>query len=73
MLSLNYDKKSDTLYLGVGDNSQSYCSDVIKGINVFRDLDSDEVTGFLIFAFMDKYKNSKLSHIPEIPLINFDK
>jgi len=52
---LNYDKQNDMLYIGVADNNNSYGAEETSNINVFRDVESDEVTGFMVFDFMRKF------------------
>jgi len=63
MLTLNYDRHNDVLYLGVSDNSNSYNSEENNNINVFRDVDSDCITGFVIFGFMRKFNTHTLPPI----------
>ena len=80
MLTLNYDKQHDVLYLGVSDNSNSYGAEEINNLNVFRDVESDCITGFVIFGFMNKFTEQTLPVITDpfsidyendvIPLIN---
>lgn len=71
MLDVNYDKKSDVLYLGVADNSASYCADENGPFNIFKDLFSDEITGYMIFDFMEKYLSKNLPSITTPVNINF--
>jgi len=71
MLTLNYDKRHDVLYLNVADNSNSYGSEVINSINVFRDVDSDCITGFVIFGFMNKFISRTLPPITEPIIIDY--
>ncbi|MCL2171114.1 MAG: hypothetical protein FWB71_03080 [Defluviitaleaceae bacterium] len=73
MLTLNYDKKYDVLYLGVADNSNSYGAEESNNMNVFRDVDSDCITGFVIFGFMDKYNGRSLPPINEPFAIDYEK
>ncbi|MCL2361788.1 MAG: hypothetical protein FWC73_08260 [Defluviitaleaceae bacterium] len=65
MLTLNYDKHHDVLYLGVADNNNSYGSDFDNNINIFRDIDTDCITGFIIFGFMSKFVTHTLPPITE--------
>lgn len=71
MLALNYDKNYDVLYMGVADNSNSYGADMENDINVFRDVDTDAITGFVIFGFMNKFNNHSLPLISEPLAIDF--
>jgi len=52
---LNYDKQNDMLYVSIADNSNSYGADEVKNITVFRDVDSDNVTGFMVFDFIRNF------------------
>ena len=73
MLEINYDWQFDVLYLDIADNSQSCGAETINGVNIFRDLVSDDVTGFIIFDFVEKYRNKRLISIPFAPNINIAK
>jgi len=71
MLTLNYDKNHDVLYMGVADNSNSYGTDMESDINVFRDVDTDDITGFVIFGFMSKFNTHTLPPISEPLAIDY--
>ena len=73
MLEIVYDKQFDVLYLDIADNSQSCGAEIINGVDIFRDLISDDVTGFIIFGFMKRYKNGNLLSIPLAPNIDITK
>jgi uncharacterized protein YuzE len=73
MLGFNYESNYDTLYISVGDNSNSYCDNTVNGVNVFRDIGSNEVVGFLIFAFADKYKRDSLPVLPFVSEVNYER
>jgi len=57
---ITYDQKSDSLFIKVSDNSNSYCSDTVDGVNIFRDIESEQITGFLVFAFKKKAADNSL-------------
>ena len=48
-MRINYDKESDTLYIVIADNSNSY-GDNDNGIIIMRDIDTDEITGLTILS-----------------------
>jgi len=73
MLTLNYDKQYDILYMGVADNSNSYDSEEVNNMNVFRDVDSDCITGFVIQRFMGKFINQELPIITEPFSVDYEK
>ena len=59
MLKLNYDKKHDVLYIKVGDNSDSYGAEEENNINVFRDVETDQITGYMVFDFMTRFTSDE--------------
>jgi len=73
MLSLNYDRKNDILYLGFADKSNSYGDEIEDGFVVMRDIITEKVTGFTIFDFSEKYKDNKLSDLSFPVAIDFDR
>ena len=72
MLTLNYDSEYDVLYVGVDDNSSSYGAEEANGINVFRDVNSDCITGFVIFEFMSKFESRALPPIIDPLIIDYE-
>ena len=62
---LNYNNQDDILYMGVADNSNSYGAETTDTLNVFRDVETDEITGFVIFGFNKKYISHRLPQISE--------
>lgn len=73
MLKLNYDEQFDVLYVGVADNSNSYGAEQVNNVNIFRDVDSDCITGFVIFKFRHKLASRNLPVITEPFSIDFEK
>ena len=55
MLKLDYDKEHDVLYIKVSDNSNSYGAEEENNINVFRDVETDQITGYMVFDFMSRF------------------
>ena len=53
---LNLDTKYDVLYVTIADRSHSYGDESDDGVVTMRDMTTDEITGFIIFDFMKKYK-----------------
>ena len=53
---LNLDTKYDVLYVTIADRSRSYGDESDDGVVTMRDMATDEITGFIIFDFMEKYK-----------------
>jgi len=47
---INCDKQNKVLYIGIADNSNSYGTELDETLNVFRDVETDEITGFVIFG-----------------------
>ena len=63
MLTLNYDKKFDVLYLTFADNSNSYGEEDDFGNVTHRDRVSNEVTSVTVFDFMAKASNGQLGRV----------
>jgi len=66
-LKFNYDKKHDVLYISIGDPRPSYGDEIIEGIIIRKDFDTDEITGITIIDFMERLsKNDKeLDNLPK--------
>ena len=70
-LNYNYDDANDILYVAFANKSFSYGDEIIDGCVIMKDFDSNKITGFTIFDFMDKYKTNRLP-ILELPVkINY--
>ncbi len=54
MLTVNYDSENDVLYLGFGDRNNSYGDEILPGVIVLRDMDTEEITGLTILDFEQK-------------------
>ncbi|MFA5306941.1 MAG: DUF2283 domain-containing protein [Candidatus Babeliales bacterium] len=63
MLSLNYDKKHDILYISIGTPKPSYGEEDTPGIVVLKDMSTNEITGITIFDFMDRINKNTISDI----------
>jgi len=55
MLNLSYDKQHDILHIKIADNSNSYGAEDENGVNVFRDAETDQITGYMVFGFVSKF------------------
>ncbi|MDR0859088.1 MAG: hypothetical protein LBN97_08670 [Oscillospiraceae bacterium] len=64
MLKLNFDAENDILYIAAGDMSNSVADEDLGGASVFRDEDTNEITGFTIFGFLQKSKSNSLPELP---------
>ncbi len=60
MLMVNHDSENDVLYLGFGDRSNSYGDEILPGIIVLRDMDTEEMTGLTILDFEQKRDECKV-------------
>ena len=72
-MSVDYDSRFDTLYVGLGDKSNSYGDDEQDDIIFMRDMDTDEITGFTILSFLKKHTLSALPKLPQYLNISFEK
>ncbi len=72
-LRLNYHKQNDLMYIGIGDNSNSYADQDYGSFVIFKDDDTDEITGYYIFGFLHKYENNTLPLITEPVKIDYEK
>lgn len=64
-MKLDYDKRHDTLYVALGDKSNSYGDDSQPGIIVMRDIETDCITGFTILKFLKKLADQRLPELPD--------
>lgn len=61
MLSLDYDKKFDVLYIKIASNKNSYGDEsTLPGVVVLRDIFTNEITGFTIIGYKKKISSGKL-------------
>jgi hypothetical protein len=74
MLSLDYDKKFDILYIVLSKDKNSYGDEVtIPGVITLRDLFSDEITGFTIMGYKKKLSEGQLDPEKFPVRLNFEK
>lgn len=71
-MKINYDKRFDTLYVALGDKSNSYGDDSMGSVIIMRDLDTDEITGITILSFLKKYHAHSLPELPPQLGISFE-
>ena len=74
MLTINnikysYDSKFDVFYLSIADKSHSYGDTGDNGVVISRDMDTEIITGAIIYDFKKRTLENKLPTLPnEIPL-----
>ena len=71
---INYDPKFDVLYYNIAENENDYSADTNGNIETFRDMETDEVTGYIVFNFRDICENktkeySLLRELFDIPTV----
>lgn len=59
-MMIDYDRRFDTLYVALGDKSNSYGDDSLNDIIIMRDKATRSVTGFTILSFFKKYRKNIL-------------
>lgn len=64
-IRIDYDRRFDTLYVALGDKSNSYGDDSLNDIIVMRDMCTNTITGFTILSFLKKYHSNSLPKLPE--------
>lgn len=74
MLSLDYDKKFDVLYIVLSNDSDSYGDEsTVPGVITMRNIVTGEITGFTITEYKKKRDNGVLGS-PSFPVnLNFDR
>jgi hypothetical protein len=70
---INHDEKYDVLSLSFAENSHSYGCDEHDGIVVFRNMQSDEITGVMIYDFTRRYNDRTIMKINFPFQIDFEK
>jgi hypothetical protein len=60
MLILNHDDEFDILSISFDNNGSSYVDESYDGIEVFHDMETDQITGLLIYDFLKRYTNKSL-------------
>ena len=63
-IAIDYDKRFDTLYVALGDKTNSYGDDSMNDIIVMRDMNTEAITGFTILSFLKKYRAHALPKLP---------
>lgn len=58
ILKKDYDEKNDILYIGfTNDRGNSYADEGPTGIEIMRDMDTDDVTGILVYYPREKQED----------------
>ena len=73
MLNLNYDSAYDILNISLCDNHNSIGCEEYGGLVVMRDYDTREITGLMLYGFIDKYKNQSIPNFPNEIDITIEK
>lgn len=60
MLKINYDQKFDVLYIKIGDSKSSYGDEDVPGLVVFRNIETDVITGITIFDFKKRMNDKSI-------------
>ena len=72
-MRIDYDRHLDTLYVALGDKSNSYGDDSQNDIILMRDMETDEITGFTILNFFKKCMANSLPHLPDYLNFSFER
>lgn len=59
MLTLNYDKRNDVLYISMETPRPSYGDEVYPGVVVRKDFHTDEITGVTILGYKKMLAENK--------------
>lgn len=62
-MKLSYDRKTDVMYINVGNTSNSYGREDNDGIVYFYDTETEEFTGLTIFDYREKRKSGFLRNL----------
>lgn len=64
----SYDEKEDVLYVCRKDTSYSYANEDSDGLVTFRSMETDEVTGIIVYDFLKKLTSNEI----DISALPFD-
>ena len=64
----SYDEKEDILYVCKKGTSYSYANEEPKGLVTFRSMETDEVTGIIVYDFLKKLTGNEI----DISTFSFD-
>jgi len=73
MISLDYDSEYDILNVALRDGSNSVGCEEYDGLVVMRDYTSREITGLMLYGFVDKYKSHRIPCLPKDITISIEK
>jgi len=71
-MRVTLDREFDILSLSFVDNARSYGGEEYDGIVVFHDMDSDAITGIMIYDFMKRYNNHSIKNVKLPVEVDFD-
>ena len=61
---MTFDSKYDILNIALCDDGNSIGSEEYEGLVVMRNYDTGEITGFMLYGFIEKYKVRKMPKFP---------
>lgn len=64
-MKFDYDRRFDTLYIALGDKSNSYGDDSLDGAILMRDMETEDITGITILSFLKKYRSHLIPKLPD--------
>lgn len=67
-ISGSYDERHDVLYVCKQDKGYSYGTDDNNGLVTFRSMETDEVTGIIVYDFLKKFTSNEI----DISALPFD-
>lgn len=66
-LSGSYDEKCDVLYVCKKGQNYSYPTEDSEGLLTFRSMETDEVTGIIVYDFLKKFTSNEID-ISALPI-----
>ena len=67
--TVDYDKRNDILYvIFYNEKGNSYCEEIMNGIEEMKDMDTEEVTGYMVYYPCRKQKERQ-KELDEIGLM----
>jgi hypothetical protein len=72
-MNIDYDRRFDTLYIALGNTSNSYGDDSLGDIILMRDMATDDITGITILSFLKKCHAHTFPKLPESLNLSIEK
>jgi hypothetical protein len=73
MSEVRYDDDNDVLRIDIQSRMNSWGCEEYDGVVVFRNRNTDEIVGFLVYDFMSRYGSHRLPDFPDGIRIDFEK